>query len=69
MSEVDTSENPDPKATDEEDLRRERYELLQRLEDWLETPMLVLAFVWLALLVVELSWGESLLFDTTGTLI
>lgn len=69
MSEVDTSENPDPKATDEEDLTRERAELLQRLEDWLETPMLVLAFVWLALLVVELIWGESLLFGTAGTII
>jgi voltage-gated potassium channel len=69
MSEVDTNENPDPKATDEEDLTRERDELLQRLEDWLETPMLVLAFVWLALLVVELIWGESLLFGTIGTII
>jgi voltage-gated potassium channel len=69
MSEVDTSENPDPKGTDEKDLTRERDELLQRLEDWLETPMLVLAFVWLALLVVELIWGESLLFGTIGTII
>lgn len=69
MSEVDTSENPDPKATYEEDLTRERDELLQRLENWLETPMLVLAFVWLALLVVELIWGESLLFGTIGTII
>jgi voltage-gated potassium channel len=70
MSEVDTSENPDPKkATDEENLTRERDELLQRLEDWLETPMLVLAFAWLALLVVELIWGESLLFGTIGTII
>ncbi|HSN55368.1 MAG TPA: ion transporter [Candidatus Sulfomarinibacteraceae bacterium] len=66
---MDTSENPDPKGTDEEDLTRERDELLQRLEDWLETPMLVLAFVWLALLVVELIWGESLLFGTIGTII
>jgi hypothetical protein len=42
---------------DEEALERERYELLQRLEDRLETPMLVLAFAWLALLVVKLIWG------------
>lgn len=69
MSEVDTGEHPDLKATDEEELKRERYELLQRLEDWLETPMLVLAFVWLALLVVELIWGQSLLFDMFGTII
>ena len=29
----------------------ERSEVLQQLEDWLEIPMLVLGFVWLALLV------------------
>lgn len=67
MSDVSTSENPDPKASDVEALERERYELLQRLEDWLETPMLVLAFVWLALLIVELIWGESLWFEIIGT--
>jgi voltage-gated potassium channel len=69
MSEVNTSENPDPKNTDKEDLRAQRYELLEQLEDWLETPMLVLAFVWLALLIVELIWGESNLFSTIGTVI
>ncbi|HUE73606.1 MAG TPA: ion transporter [Pirellulaceae bacterium] len=69
MSNGNTSEDPDAKATDEEVLKRERYELLQRLEDWLETPMLVLAFVWLALLVVELIRGESLLFYILGTMI
>lgn len=69
MSGVDTGENPDAKATDAEALRRERYELLRRLEGWLETPMLVLAFVWLALLVVELIRGESSLFTVLGTVI
>jgi voltage-gated potassium channel len=69
MSDVSTCENPDPKASDVEALERERYELLQRLEDWLETPMLVLAFVWLALLIVELIWGESLWFEIIGTTI
>ncbi len=69
MSEVKTNENPDPKTSDVEALERERYELLQRFEDWLETPMLVLAFVWLALLVVELIWGESLWFEIIGTTI
>ncbi|MCA1585995.1 MAG: ion transporter [Acidobacteria bacterium] len=47
-------------------LIQERAQLLQRLEDWLETPMLVLAFVWLALLVIELIGGTSTLFDTVG---
>jgi voltage-gated potassium channel len=50
-------------------LNQERREVLQRLENWLETPMLVLGFVWLALLVVELIWGLSPLLETTGTVI
>jgi len=66
---VTIRENPDPQASDVEALERERYELLQRLEDWLETPMLALAFVWLALLIVELLWGESLAFEIIGTTI
>lgn len=35
----------------------ERESTLQQLQDWLEKPMLVLSFIWLALLVVELVWG------------
>jgi voltage-gated potassium channel len=34
-------------------LTEARLELLRQLEDWLDTPMLVLAFAWLALLIVE----------------
>lgn len=63
------SEAPDTKAPEAEVLRRERYELLQRLDDWLETPMLVLAFVWLVLLVLELIQGENLLFYSLGMVI
>ena len=55
---------PDPQALD-----RERYELLQRLEDWLELPMLVLAFVWLALLIGELILGENRAFEVIGAII
>lgn len=69
MSDKGTNENSDVKSTDAEELKRERYELLQRLEGWLETPMLVLAFVWLVLLIVELIRGESLLFYFLGTTI
>ena len=47
-------------------LTRERAQLLQRMEAWLETPMLILAFVWLALLVLELIWGASALFEIVG---
>lgn len=63
------SDNSDPQTTEVTALERERYELLQRLEDWLETPMLVLAFVWLALLIGELLWGESPWFEIIGTTI
>ncbi len=69
MSDRDPSEQSDAKAREAEDLTRDRYELLQRLEDWLEAPMLVLAFVWLVLLVVELIRGESPLFNVLGTII
>jgi voltage-gated potassium channel len=68
MSEVSTREKQD-KAPVKASLDKERHELLQRLEHWLETPMLILAFVWLALLIGELSWGESHLFEVIGTLI
>ncbi len=69
MSDVRASEKQDEAAPIEEALKNERYELLRRLEDSLETPMLALAFVWLALLVVELIWGDSLLFESIGTII
>lgn len=69
MSSDGTDKNADAKPTDAEQLKRERYELLQRLEGWLETPMLILAFVWLVLLIIELVRGESLLFYFLGTTI
>jgi len=69
MSDVESNEASDLEASDAEALERERYELLRRLDGWLETPMLVLAFVWLALLVLELIRGESDLFFYLGTAI
>jgi voltage-gated potassium channel len=50
-------------------LAEERQELLQQLEAWLETPMLVLAFTWLALIAVELVWGLHPLLDTVSIVI
>lgn len=50
-------------------LNQERREILQQLEDWLETPMLVLGFVWLVLFVIELAWGLSPLLEVIGTVI
>ncbi len=69
MSDVSPRANPDAKAAEAEAIAQERRELLNRLQRWLEAPMVVLAFVWLALVVVELGWGESPLFEAIGTAI
>lgn len=69
MSDAINTEKQEAIAPGKEELDRERRELLRRLEDWLETPMLVLAIAWLVLLIVELTWGESRLFDIIGTAI
>lgn len=69
MSDIQPHNQREPETAEPEALARERYELLQRLEDWMETPMLVLAFAWLALLVGELVWGESRSFEIIGTII
>jgi voltage-gated potassium channel len=50
-------------------IERERREALAQLEDWMETPMLVLGFAWLALLVVELARGLSPFLEVAGTAI
>jgi voltage-gated potassium channel len=50
-------------------LERERSEVLQQWEDWLEMPMLVLGFAWLVLFIVELVWGLNPLLEAIGTLI
>lgn len=47
----------------------ERAEILERLESWLETPMIVLGFIWLALLIAELRWGINPFLETVGTVI
>jgi hypothetical protein len=50
-------------------LDRERREVLQQIEDWLDIPMIVLAWVWLVLFVVELTVGLNPLLQTLGTVI
>jgi voltage-gated potassium channel len=47
----------------------ERWSALRELEDWLETPMLVLSFVWLLLVIVELVFGSSAALEVFGTAI
>ncbi len=63
--------SPEPVRVEklETEVLEERLELLTRVEDWLETPMVVLGFVWLALLIAEFVWGTSSLFEGLGTLI
>lgn len=45
---------------------QERREILQQLEDWLETPMLVLGFAWLVLFLIEVIWGLNPLLEVVG---
>jgi voltage-gated potassium channel len=45
------------KKTEVESLDTEREGLLETLEEMLETPMIVLSFVWLVLVIVDLVWG------------
>ena len=54
---------------EKQQLQQERYQLLQQLTDWLETPLLVLGFGWLVLLGVELVWGLSETLELLGTVI
>lgn len=47
----------------------ERWRVLHQLEEWVETPMAVLAFFWLLLVVAELVWTTSGVFELLGTII
>ncbi|HXG85160.1 MAG TPA: ion transporter [Pyrinomonadaceae bacterium] len=50
-------------------INEERRSLVARLEDWLETPLLILGFVWLVLLVIELTGDLSPALELAGTII
>lgn len=41
----------------EQELVRQREDLLHRLQDWLELPMLLLSITWLVLFILEILWG------------
>ncbi len=45
------------KLSEKQALEHERSEILQQLDEWLDIPMLVLSFIWLALFVLELTYG------------
>lgn len=56
-------------TVDAHELNMQRRELLEQLEDRLETPLLVLGFVWLALLCIEFSRGLNRWLETLGLVI
>jgi voltage-gated potassium channel len=64
MTAANRSVLPEARALD-----HERWELLEQLEEWLETPMLLLGFVWLVLLVIELVRGLSPLLEGVSLVI
>jgi voltage-gated potassium channel len=59
----------DPQTEIKEEIRTERAEIVDQLDDWLEMPMLVLSVIWLILLVVELTRGISPFLETVGNVI
>lgn len=56
-------------APEKRHLDRERWRLLYRLDRWLETPMVLLGFLWLVLLVVELTRGLNVHLQRLSTAI
>jgi len=60
-----TQENEDTKVV----LNQQRKEILGMLEGWLETPLLILGFVWLALLVIEFIQGLSPFLEVVSNVI
>ena len=46
-----------------ERVKVERQGLITHLNDWLETPLLILGFVWLGMLVYEIVWNRSPLLE------
>lgn len=62
------TKHPDPQDEEPED-EQERWQVLTQLEDWLERPMLILSFIWLCLVIIELIWTTSGVFELLGTII
>lgn len=57
------------KSITREQLNEERRNLLEQIENWLETPMIILGFVWLGLLVYEFIWNLTPALELAGTII
>jgi voltage-gated potassium channel len=72
MDELKGRTNATAKQKPEKELAREswvRWRTLKGLEAWLDTPMVILSFIWLLLVVAELVRGASPLFEVLGTAI
>lgn len=52
-----------------EEIKTEREGILSQLEDWLETPMLVLSLVWLVLFLIEILWNLNPFLEALGFVI
>lgn len=50
-------------------IKAERESLVEQLENWLDMPLVVLGFVWLILLVIELTGNLSPALELFGTII
>jgi len=48
---------------------RERMKALRELESWIETPMIVLSFGWLVVVIADLVWGPMDLLNFIGWVI
>ena len=57
-----------PKPTEHGE-QAERLRVLTELEDWLEKPMIILGAIWFCLVLVELIWTTSGIFEFIGTVI
>lgn len=54
-----TTDAPSRKQVPDDPEKMDRLVALAGLEAWLERPMQILGFIWLGLLVIELTWGLS----------
>jgi voltage-gated potassium channel len=57
-----------PESTEHAE-QSERSRVLADLEDWLEKPMMILGAVWFCLVLIELIWTTSGIFELIGTVI
>jgi voltage-gated potassium channel len=62
----DPTQGPIP---EERHAAEERWTVLQGLDEWLRTPMIILSLVWLGLVIAELIWPGNEIFLVFGILI